>query len=137
MALAAAVLVEALPGEVALLQEGVVSMDLDSLVVLEVVLRLVGPVRVVLQVVLQVVLWGAVRVVIHHWNCQDHWGHQKEVDDGCLYCPSDPSSESWDPGRSSIHIGLSVVLISSAFVSCKISVASCCGSTGGEEPWKY
>ena len=50
---------------------------------------------------------------------------------------SDPSSESWDPGRLSIHIGSSVVLISGAFVSCEISVASCHGGTGGEEPWKY
>ena len=44
MVLAAAVLVEALLVEVALLWEGVVSMDLDSLV---------GPVWVALQVVLQ------------------------------------------------------------------------------------
>ena len=81
-ALAAVVLVEALPVEVALLWEGVVSMGLDSLVVLEVVLLLVGPVRVVLRVVLR----GAVRVVIRHWNRRDRWDHQKEVDDGCLYC---------------------------------------------------
>ena len=83
VALAAAVLVEVLLVEVALLWEGVVSMDLDSLVVLEVVLRLVGPVRVALQVVLWVVpVW----VVVCHWNHQDRWDHQKEVDDSCLYC---------------------------------------------------
>ena len=86
-ALVVAVLVEVLLVEVALLREGVVSMDLDSLVVLEVVLRLVGPVRVALQVVLQVVLWVVpIQVVIHHRNRQDRWDHQKEVDDGCLYC---------------------------------------------------
>ena len=85
-ALAAAVLVEALLVEVALLREGVVSIDLDSLVVLEVVLLLVGPVRVALRVVLRVVLRGAVRVVVRHRNRQDRWGHQKEVDDGYLYC---------------------------------------------------
>ena len=86
VALAAAVLVEALLVEVALLWEGGVSMDLDSLVVLEVVLLLVGPVWVVLQVVLQVVLRGAIQVVIHHQNRRDHWGHQKEVNDSYLYC---------------------------------------------------
>ena len=82
-ALVAAVLVEVLLVEVALFREGVVSMDLDSLVVLEVVLCLVGPVQVALWVLLQVVpVW----VVVRHQNCQDRWGHQKEVDDSYLYC---------------------------------------------------
>ena len=86
-ALVVVVLVEVLLVEVALLWEGMVSMDLDSLVVLEVVLRLVGPVRVALWVVLQVVLQVVpIWVVVCHRNRWDCWDHQKEVDDGCLYC---------------------------------------------------
>ena len=77
--LVAAAPVEVLLVEVALFWEGMVSMDLDSLVVHEVVLCLVGPVWVVLWVV-------PVWVVVHHQNRQDCWGHQKEVNDGYLYC---------------------------------------------------
>ena len=85
--LVAAALVEVLLVEVAPFQEGVVSMDLDSLAVLEVVLRLVGLVWVALRVVLQVVLREVpVWVVICHQDHQDHWGHQKEVDDGFPCC---------------------------------------------------
>ena len=76
-------LVEVLLVEVAPFWEGVVSMDLDSLAVLEVVLRLVGLVRVALRVVLREV---PVRVVVCHQDRRDHWGHQKEVDDGFPCC---------------------------------------------------
>ena len=83
MALAVAALVEVLLVEVAPFQEGMVSMDLDSLAVLEVVLRLVGLIRVALWVVLwEVPVW----VVVRHQDHQDHWGHQKEVNDGFPCC---------------------------------------------------
>ena len=61
-----AALEEGLQAEEGPFQEGKESMDLDSLVVLEVVLHLGDLVPVVLWVVLQVVLS---QVVIHHQDC--------------------------------------------------------------------